>query len=213
VLSLARELITLIERWSPDEPVDLVGHDWGAVLTYVIAHLAPARIRAAVTLAVPHPRTFVRSLTRPAQLRHSWYMALFQVPGAGWLVRRDDFALIDRLWRSWSPGFVLDEGARRELHAMLAASMPAPLEYYRAALRHGPRILSLDLPPIAAPLLALHGAEDGCLLPPGPDDARWFAGEHEQRTLPGVGHFLHVEQPAAIAALVSEWLSRSFRRS
>jgi hypothetical protein len=35
-------------------------------------------------------------------------MGLFQLPGSGWMATARDLALIDRLWRQWSPGFSLD---------------------------------------------------------------------------------------------------------
>jgi pimeloyl-ACP methyl ester carboxylesterase len=62
--------------------VSLVGHDWGAAITYAVCALSPSRVRRAVTLAMPHPGTFLRSLAYSAQWRRSWYMALFQLPGA-----------------------------------------------------------------------------------------------------------------------------------
>src|SRR5262245_57225909 len=40
----------------------------------------------------------------------------------------DTLALIDRLWRAWSPNFTLDSARRRELHACLERSLPAPFE-------------------------------------------------------------------------------------
>ena len=61
-------IASLLDRWSPDEPVDVVGHDWGAAITYALCIVAPQRVRRAVTLAVPHPLTFVRQLRDPAQL-------------------------------------------------------------------------------------------------------------------------------------------------
>ncbi|CAN7631921.1 hypothetical protein [Mesorhizobium caraganae] len=48
-----------------------------------------------------------------------------------------DLALIDRLWRQWSPGFSPDPAFQAELHEHLRASTPAPLKYYRAMLRPG----------------------------------------------------------------------------
>ena len=43
----------------------------------------PSQVRRAVTLAIPHPATFLRSLAYSKQWKKSWYMALFQLPGAG----------------------------------------------------------------------------------------------------------------------------------
>lgn len=180
LLTFAADVIALIAAWSPDRPVDLVGHDWGGVLTYLVCGSAPERIRRAVSLAMPHPRTLVAQLRTPAQLRASWYMALFQLPGSHWLAARDDFALIDRLWRSWSPGFVLPIAERAALHAMFRDSMPAPLEYYREARRHARKLHALDAPKLRNPLLALHGADDGCVLPPTIDDRRRFAAAYDR---------------------------------
>ncbi len=209
--TLAADTIAMIEQLSPEAAVDLVGHDWGGAIGYAVCAAAPERVRRLVTLSVPHPLTLLRRLRTPAQMRRSWYMALFQIPGAERLVRVNDLAMIDHLWRTWSPGLVLDASRRAALHSCLDASLPAPLAYYRAMLRplvgfraRARRIAS----PLAAPTLQLHGADDGCILPPTlpPDDDRRFT----QRTLevvPNAGHFLHLEVPDVIAARVLAWLA------
>ncbi|HEY5938491.1 MAG TPA: alpha/beta hydrolase [Kofleriaceae bacterium] len=205
--TLARDVIGMLVEL--DQPVDLVGHDWGAVITYAVCALAPERVRRAVTLAVPHPLTMMRALRTPAQLRRSWYMMLFQLPGASRLVRARGLALVDRLWRTWSPDFRLDATRREDLHACLAASLPAPIEYYRAMRRTRPReTLRLFAKPIATPLLQLHGANDGCILPPRrpDDDARRFVTRRLE-IIDGAGHFLHLEQPVAVAARIIDWLA------
>jgi len=201
--TLASDVIALIEEWSPDAPVALVGHDWGAAITYRACSLAARQIRRAVTIAVPHPLTFLRSLRTAAQLRRSWYMGLFQLPGAGWIAGAHDLALIDRLWRTWSPGFVLDDARRAALHACLAASLPAPIGYYRAMR---PAALRRLRGRIATPILQLHGADDGCVLPPDDSDAHRFA-QRELVVVPGAGHFVQLEQPEATAARVDAWLT------
>lgn len=207
VETLAADACALIDQLGG--PVDLVGHDWGGVITYTVCQQSPARVRRAVTLAVPHPATFLRALAYSRQWRRSWYMGLFQLPGAGWLAKRDDLALIDRLWRDWSPGFTLDEERRAELHACLARSLPAPIEYYRAILRPLTTLvdrLRRSQGRISTSLLQLHGSDDGCIVPPTDADGRWF-DDRVLEVVPNLGHFLHVEAPAAIGARVTRWLS------
>jgi pimeloyl-ACP methyl ester carboxylesterase len=151
----------------------------------------------------------MRSLAYSRQWKKSWYMALFQLPGAGYLARANDFALIDRLWRDWSPGYTLPDAQRAELHACLAASMPAPLEFYRAILRPFTTLVDRvrkGQGKIRTPLLQLHGNDDGCIAPPTDDDARWFT-ERVLEVLPNLGHFLHVEAPELIGARVARWLA------
>ncbi len=205
--TLAADIVALIDAIGGT--VDLVGHDWGVVITYAICVEHPERVRRAVTMSVPHPLTFLRALRNPAQAARSWYMGVFQLPGAGWLVRRAGLPLIDRLWRAWSPGLHLTTDRRDELHACLEASLPAPIEYYRAmvrplsAFRERTRRAARV---IATPLLQLHGAADGCILPPTTDDSRRFV-ERELAVLPGLGHFLHLEDPDQLASRVAAWFA------
>lgn len=121
----------------------------------------------------------------------------------------DALALIDLLWRAWSPSFTLDSARRDELHACLERSLPAPLEYYRAIVR--PLMTFVDRmrkaeAHIATPLLQLHGSEDGCIVPPTDEDRRLFDARVLE-VVPNLGHFLHVEAPATIAARVARWLT------
>ena len=192
----AKDVIALIDAIG--ESVDLVGHDWGAAITYTVCAIAPERVRRAVTLACPHPRTLMRSLRDVKQLRSSWYMAFFQLPLAARVAAARDFALIDRLWRTWSPGFTLDDARRRALHACLADSWPAPIRYYRPQPFRGGVI--------ATPILQLHGANDGCILPPTEADSQRFR-ERRLSVVSGVGHFLHLEDPQGIAARIAAWLA------
>jgi pimeloyl-ACP methyl ester carboxylesterase len=89
--NLVRDVLALIDRLGAKQ-VDLVGHDWGAAITYAICAAAPQRVRRAVTLALPHPLTFVCMLRTGTQLRRSWYMVLFQLPGSERLVLANDMA-------------------------------------------------------------------------------------------------------------------------
>jgi pimeloyl-ACP methyl ester carboxylesterase len=213
---LAEDALAIALALSPDRPIYLVGHDWGAVITYVAASRWPARIAAAVTMAVPHPNAFLGDLARhPGQLRRSWYMLLFQLPKiAERAVRRNDYALIDRLWRDWSPGYSPQPADMRALKDCLDRSMPAPIEYYREALRPTAaglrRMRALAAPErrIKVPLLSLMGAEDGCIAAGvGERQERFFAGPYRREVVPGVGHFMQLEAPLEISRRVLSWFS------
>lgn len=213
---LATDAIELMDALSPDRPVFVIGHDWGAVITYELVTRNPSRIAAAVTLAVPHPGAFFADIS-PAQLRRSWYMLLFQLPGiAERAVARDDYALIDRLWRDWSPSYAPTPAETRALKECLSRSMPAPINYYRAffqpfgaAFR---RVRAAAAAPrrIEVPLLCLMGAEDGCIgasIGRGKDE-RFFSGPYRREIVPGVGHFMQLEAPEEIARRVIAWLQK-----
>ncbi len=216
VEQLATDAIEMSEALSPRRPVALIGHDWGAAAAYPAIAARPDRFCAAVTMAVPHPLSFLASLRHhPAQLGRSWYMMFFQLPMLPeHLLARRDFALVDWLWRQWSPGFELDSDARQRLKATLAASMPAPIAYYRALtrpipdafgrLRSGAAIASN----IEVPTLHLHGENDGCIAASATrEQEQHFAAAFESRRIANAGHFLHLEQPDAVAQHLVPWLS------
>src|SRR5437868_15523202 len=88
---VAADALALIDRLGGQ--VDLVGHDWGGMITYTVCAAAPSHVRRAVTLAIPHPATFLRSLASPKQGKESWSLAVLQLPGADYLLPRRDLAL------------------------------------------------------------------------------------------------------------------------
>jgi len=208
---IATDLIEIAAALSPDRPVNLVGHDWGACAAYVALVRQPTRFRRAVTMSVPHPAAFASgALRHPIQLRRSAYMAWFNLPGvAPWSTAWRDFALIDRLWHTWSPGYRPDAGFMRDLKTCLARSMPAPILYYRALVpwmvRNGRRGLSR----VRVPTLYLHGADDGCV---GTEIAAgqhaYFRARFESVVVPSAGHFLHLEAPESVERAIVAWLDR-----
>jgi pimeloyl-ACP methyl ester carboxylesterase len=194
----------------------LIGHDWGAVVGYAAAGMAPERFHSLTTLAVPHLRHLPAGLARvPQQVRKSWYMGYFQLPGlAAWGLRHDDFALVERLWRDWSPGWRLPAEEMAAVKTVLRAPgvAPAALAYYRAAFRPFSRAGLGTLRRLTAvvpvPTLALTGAQDGCI------DTRLYdvlmrpadfpAGLRVVR-IAGAGHFLQQETPAAVNREILTW--------
>lgn len=199
LLALGADLVALADRFSPGAPVRVLGHDWGAAAGYAAAALAPARFSHLAALAVPHLRVFLGAFARPAQLRRSWYMMLFQLRGvADAALAAGDLALVDRLWRAWSPGYRASAAEMLAVKAAIRGRIGPVLGYYRAipaalARAEARRLL---LAPTRVPTLRLHGADDGCVgAEIAAGEARLHAARFEAHVLPGAGHFLQREQP------------------
>ena len=153
--------------------VHLVGHDWGAIVGYMVAARAPERLASLTTLAVPHPRALMAAgalRLLPRQLRNSWYALFFQLRVVSDLaLRRGDFKLVDRLWRDWSPGFSPPEEEIRLLKRTLRQPgvAAAALRYYRDVFdlfgKAAASSRALMLAPVPVPTLMLTGADDGCI--------------------------------------------------
>ncbi len=211
--SLANDVLSLAREVSPERPVYLVGHDWGAVIAYPAMAMAPECFAAAVTEAIPHLSAAKKNFLRvPEQIKLSAYIGLFQLPKVSdAMVATNDFAFIDRLWRSWSPGFEADAGHLAEVKACLKKSMPAPLRYYRAlrpqAVGRALRILRRR--PIEVPTLYVHGTHDGCMRAQVAEGQQeFFDGPYDSLLVEGAGHFVHLERPELFAEAVKGWCAR-----
>jgi len=78
------------------DAADIIAHDWGAAVAWLMAAAHPNRVRRLVVLSVPHPLA-------PYTLRQremAWYMLFFQFEGIAeaWL-QRDNWALFREMLR------------------------------------------------------------------------------------------------------------------
>ena len=217
--SIANDVIAFIDQLG-EEKAHLIGHDWGAAITYTVGAAAPERFHSLTTMAVPHSGRFVNeAFFKPKQALLSWYMLFFQLRGiADYVVKRDDFAFIRWLWRAWSPNWQIEESVITEVIDTLRQPgvQRGALAYYREAL--SPKQLPLtparraaNAYPVPVPTLALTGRDDGCI------DCNIFQAlcreadfpsGLEVRVIENAGHFLHQEQPDAVNDLVLAWLEQ-----
>lgn len=79
VRTLVSDVIALLDAASLDT-VHIVGHDWGAALTWELLRTAPERFRSATILSTPHPAALAWSMTHSSQALRSWYIGAFFIP-------------------------------------------------------------------------------------------------------------------------------------
>lgn len=185
----------------------LVGHDWGAAAGYVAAYRDPDAFDDYALLSVP-PHFGHRLREHPRQRLRSWYAYLFQVPGTEQLVRAADFALIEFLWGTWSPGWDYPEERIEAVKGTFRSpgTVTAALEYYRQS---PPYRAAGDPDPVPVDALLAVGARDGCIAPALFRDAdEAVAGDCRVLEIQGAGHFLHAERPDVVAEELLAWFER-----
>ncbi len=84
LVHLAGDVLAVLDHLGL-ERAHVVGHDWGAALTWVMGSLVPDRVDHLVALSVGHPVAFRDAGFR--QLELSWYIMFFQFEGVAerWL--------------------------------------------------------------------------------------------------------------------------------
>jgi pimeloyl-ACP methyl ester carboxylesterase len=202
--TLGRDGLGLLDAIGASSAV-LVGHDWGALVAYAAAALAPQRVRAIVTFGIPHPAVLERTPSAFWAVRH--FLSL-KLPWAQSLCRRDDFAYLERLYRRWSPSWSGPEREQSLSRAKQALSSPATLAgalgYYRDLPLGRPPAAIARVPQVRG--LVVGGAEDLA-------QAKLFTRTAEQLAQPsralivdGAGHWPQREKPALVVPELLEFL-------
>jgi pimeloyl-ACP methyl ester carboxylesterase len=207
---LAGDIAGLVKALG-EERAQIVGHDWGAAVAYVLAMRHPEVVERLAILNVPHPERMLAAFRTARQLRKSWYMFFFQIPGIPErLIARDNFSFAKRSLRSGLPGSFTDEDLERYVEAWSRlGALTGMINYYRAALRRSPRSLERTLVRIDAPTLVIWGQRDRFigseLAEPLP---RWVPNVRVER-IEGATHFVQHDAPERVNELLVEFLAPS----
>ncbi len=176
------------------EPVDLVGHDWGCLLTMRVASLRPDLIRSWA------------AGSGPVSGAYQWHplAKIWQTPGEGekWFKELDPSAVADFMAKAGLPM----ERAKQAVSHIDQTMGACILRLYRSALEVGKQ-WQPDLGKVQAPGLVFWGEEDtACPV----EFANELASDaHASRVLKlDAGHWTMVERTAEVAqALENHWAS------
>lgn len=190
---LARDATDVLDFLRVRDAV-FIGHDWGASAAYAAAALTPRRVRRLVCLAIPPlgllPSGLTERIARPHRL------TLAQGRLSAWWLARNDFAMVERIYRRWSPRWPAPEAHLRTVKTAFGAPgvARAVVDYYSA--HDDARAL---LGPVKSPTLLLYGNDE-----PAPRRAAfgaadgWLCRGSRVVRLEGVGHFPHLEAPREV---------------
>jgi pimeloyl-ACP methyl ester carboxylesterase len=161
---LAADIVGLLDA-AGREQAAIIGHDWGAMVAWVLALEHPDRVARLAILNVPHPAVMEDNLRHNTRQRvRSLYAAFFQLPGLPeWLLRAGNWrVLTEGMRRSARAGSFTAADLRRYRAAWARpGAITAMLNWYRAALRRPPP-RAAD-PRVHVPTLMIWGAGDQAL--------------------------------------------------
>jgi epoxide hydrolase 4 len=193
------------------ENAALIGHDWGAVITWAFAVERPELLWAVGALQVPPTPVWRRNQTFK-QLAASWYMFFFQLPYIPelFLARNNFAALAEAIQMTTAkPGVITDDDIEMyRLAWRQPAALTAMLNYYRANILK--RILGPSSPAkkVAVPTLFIYGEKDTAIVPStAANVSELIDGPYTEHRIPDSGHWVQQEAAAEVTEVLRRFLA------
>lgn len=201
---LVADILALIDAVDA-EKVHLVGHDWGAIVAWLVVARAPERLVTLTAISVPHLAGFFKAMVTSRQALASWYAYFFQLPliPEAYLLGRGGRGMA---WLEGDYGGQSREALERDARGMAEpGAMTAALHWYRAL----PLLNWRDVAKNTTTVPTMFIWSDGDVYIKGNgvrDCGKYVNAEYRFETLHGT-HWLPDEQPDAVANLMVDWLS------
>jgi epoxide hydrolase 4 len=215
-VSIAGEVVSLIDAVAGGK-AHLVGHDWGGLLAWLIAIRAPGAVDRLAVLNTPHPGALRRMKRRPQQLLRFSYQIFFQLPLLPELALRTfRFAGLKMAMRKMLQNrgsFPPEVVARYEEAWGRPGAVTAMLNYYRALHRLPREFPRGPAAVVHQPTLLIWGDRDPVFKRNLFEATAEFVEKLTLERIPGGGHFIHQDDPAAVNALLIDFLTGGRRSS
>lgn len=204
--TLASDIVGLIDA-AGCARARVVGHDWGAAVTWWLALKHPERVERAVILNVPHPAVMGRMLSRSfSQLLKSWYMFFFQIPRLPEaVIQRNHCAAAARsLVATSRPGTFSQADLDRYIEAWSRTDgLRTMIHWYRAI---GQKPSRMGNPRVRVPLLMIWGARDRFLGRELAQPSIDLCDDGRLAFIEEASHWVQHEEPARVNALLEKFL-------
>jgi epoxide hydrolase 4 len=203
--TLSRDVMGLIKSLGYTK-AHIVGHDWGGAIAWHLAQKFPQVLDRLAILNAPHPEQWMKEIgTNFDQMRRSWYMFAFQIPGIPeWLIQQNIKEFVLNVFRGQAVrkgAFTAEDNQIYQEALEKPGVLGAALNYYRNLLNPQAWIQNWNNVPqlISAPTLVLWGQEDNMLsqhLTEGM--AKLVNGPFQLKLIPQCGHWIQQEVPQTV---------------
>lgn len=214
---LAQDVAGLIDALGYEQ-VNLVGHDWGGVISWVVAMQYPDKLKRLVVLNAPHPSAMIGQFMNGniLQMFKSTYIGFFQLPFIPeTLISLDDYQKFGEfLQGNATYGAFTDEDLEDYRRAWSQPkAMTSMLNYYRGmALPSQSRIIQ-NKDVIDVPTLMLWGEKDVALGKELAQPSMDLVQDGELVFFPNATHWIQHDAPDSVNEEIHGFISQAIAES
>lgn len=189
------DIIELLKAHNIQTPINVIGHDWGAVIGWCFALTHPELVKKLVAVSVGHPKAYARAGLE--QKRKGLYVMGFQFSGiAEYFLSKNNFAGL-RKWGRQHPFIneVVKDMSR-------PGRLTAGLNYYRANFVD----IFANWPKCQVPVLGIWSTNDNLLSKDQMTDSeKQMESDWEYVQLENAGHWIPIDHAEKLFQLADEW--------
>ncbi|MBD2859485.1 alpha/beta fold hydrolase [Spongiibacter sp. KMU-158] len=180
------------------EKVKLVGHDWGAIISWQLVMTHPERFESFVAMSVGHPAAYMYRGGFRQKLK-GWYAIFFQLPTLPeWSIKAFNWAMLR--------GLVKHRGSMDEMTERLGrpGRLTAGINYYRANIR---RLMGKNWPPMPVAVMGIYSTGDAYLTEAQMrNSAEFVSNDFRFELIADTGHWMQIDAPEKVNQLLLDYL-------
>jgi pimeloyl-ACP methyl ester carboxylesterase len=220
VETLVDDAVALRDALGGNNEAILIGHGLGAMAAWGVGSHAPNSFRRIIIQGMPPMPVLAPMLQDYQHIKRAFFFWWLQMPYSAFAYNAYDYAIIDRLWADFSPGYdgaaeaaehrkCYEGGLReRDILALFRNIFNQRQFSTPAMVKQQTEVWGR---PIKIPVLYMHGTYDGFMQLDGPSRKaiRRLLTHRDSKVemLDGVGHFMNVEEPKRVSRLIRDFIA------
>lgn len=195
--NIVSDIPILLDNLTIQEPVYLMGHDWGSVIAWSFCIAHPERVRASVNISVGHPESYRRSGISQ-KLFKGFYTLWFQLTGLS------EFYLRHGGLKRWLGDYPEPDCAIERM--MRLGRLTAGLNWYRANFIG---ILFQGWPKCQVPTLSIWSEQDAYLTEKQVQNSqKYMSAKWHYYKVEKSGHWVPLEKPEELCEQAIHWFGQ-----
>lgn len=208
---IAQDVKELIQSFNVPK-AHIIAHDWGGGIAWTLAQHFPESVDKLIVLNCPLPQILLKNFfTNLSQLKKSWYMFFFQLPGIPErYIGKDLRTFFYRGLRGWAHNknaFTKDDIEEYVKAFQKPGALTGAVNYYRAAFRGAINSENRKIIPIQSDTLVIWGEDDKALgkeLTYGME--KHFKNKFEIKYINNCSHWVQHEYPEVVNQYILDFL-------